>query len=143
MPVMYLTSTDQVKTVNTLELHANFVKSDEYKYIIIKNVKLFNSNGQVDVGGYLCGDFADNNNFSTGLMNDFIMSSNNQYEKIITIDNNCRRISFYFKDYKGNHIKEDSGYYYLLELALVYDETKEISSLKEDIGVKNNYVNNV
>ena len=108
MPEIYLTATGELKMVNTLELISDFVNNNKDKYIIIKNVKLFNENGQIDVGCYLCGDFADTNNYSTGLMNDFIATTNNKFEKIIQINNNCRRISFYFKDYKGNYLKNAS-----------------------------------
>ena len=126
MPVIYLTATGCVQTVNSVELLDEFVKAPENKTIIITNLKLFNSNGQVDVGAYLCGNFADSINYSTGLMNDFVMATNNTHKKQISIDNNCRRLSFYFRDYKGNYIKDDCEYYYLLELMLVYNETKII-----------------
>ncbi len=134
MKVRYQNYTDMVKTINYLDLIPAFVKCNDIKFIIIKNVKLFNEKGQIDVGCCLCGDFADNSNYSDGLIKDFIITTNNPYEKLIRINNDVRRLTFYFKDYKGEYIKEDSGYYYLIELELCYDDeaTKKVININEE-----------
>ena len=95
----YLTVTNTIKSVNSIDLIDDFVKAEGDKYIKIENVKVFNNNGQIDVGMFLCGTFADESIESCGLMDDFIASTYNTTDKIIHISNNNRRIQFYFRDY--------------------------------------------
>ena len=121
MPIKYINMTDKVYDNNTVHLPNDFTMSNNDKYISVLKVRLINSNGQLDIGCCLCGDFADESSYSYGLMDDFIMCSNEFNEKIIHIHNtNLRTLKFWFKDYKGNQILESDNYYYTLELKLVY-----------------------
>ena len=130
MPQKYLTVSNTIKAINKIDLLDEFVKAEGEKYIVIKNVKVFNNNGQIDVGMFLCGTFADESVKSYGLMDDFIASTGDSNDKIIRISNNDSRITFYFKDYKGATIEEKSDYYYLIELLLVWDEDKVIKVIE-------------
>ena len=135
----YLTVTNTIKSVNSIDLIDDFVKAEGDKYIKIENVKVFNNNGQIDVGMFLCGTFADESIESCGLMDDFIASTYNTNDKIIHISNNNRRIQFYFRDYKGQMIgdvgnmseSEKTEYYYLIELLLVWQTEKIINVLAD------------
>ena len=135
----YLTVTNTIKSVNSIDLIDDFVKAEGDKYIKIENVKVFNNNGQIDVGMFLCGTFADESIESCGLMDDFIASTYNTNDKIIHISNNNRRIQFYFRDYKGQMIgdvgnmsgSEKTEYYYLIELLLVWSTEKIINVLAD------------
>ena len=89
--------------------------------LLSRKVRLINNNGQLDVGCCLCGDFADESSYSYGLMDDFIICSNEINEKEIHIhDNNMRFIKFYFRDYKGIKITAADDYYFSLEIKLIY-----------------------
>ena len=121
MPIKYINMTDKVYDNNTVHLPNDFTMSNNDKYISVLKVRLINSNGQLDIGCCLCGNFADESSYSYGLMDDFIMCSNEFNEKIIHIHNrNLRTLKFWFKDYKGNQILESDNYYYTLELKLIY-----------------------
>ena len=113
---------DKVYDENVVYLPMDFTISDnENKYISILKVRLINSNGQMDIGCCLCGNFADESSYSYGLMDDFIMCSNEFNEKSIHIHNeNIRSLKFWFKDYKGVLIQDSDNYYYTLELKLIY-----------------------
>ena len=121
MPVKYINYSDHGKDEYKLHLPNDFTSSHNDKYIVIKKVRLINSNGQLDVGCCLCGDFADESSYSYGLMDDFIICSNEINEKEIHIhDNNMRFIKFYFRDYKGIKITAADDYYFSLEIKLIY-----------------------
>ena len=94
-------------------------QSTKDKYIIIKKVRLINNNGQLDIGCALCGDFSDESCYSYGLIEDFIICTNEINEKQIHVHNtNMRELKFTFKDYKGVPITYDNEYYYSLELRI-------------------------
>ena len=114
--------TGRVANTNSLRLTNDFTQStNKNKYIVIKKVRLINNYGQLDIGCSLCGDFADESQYSYGLIDDFIMCSNEINEKIIHIhNNNLCELKFYFNDYKGVPIGTDDEYYYTLELRLEY-----------------------
>ena len=121
MPYRYLSITDKVYEENILTLKNDFTQSTNDKYIVIRKVRLINADGQLDMGCCLCGSFADESNYSYGLIQDFIMCSNEMNEKEIHIHtNNLKRIDFWFCDYKGVRITEADNYYYTLELKLIY-----------------------
>ncbi len=122
MPIKYINMTDKVYDINIVHLPNDFTISNEKeKYISVLKVRLINNSGQLDVGCCLCGNFADESSYSYGLMDDFIMCSNEFNEKMIHIhNNNIRTLKFCFKDYKGNLITSSDNYYYTLELKLIY-----------------------
>ena len=122
MPRKYINITSKVIEFNTLNINLDFAQStNPDKMIIVRKVRLINSYGQLDIGCCLCGDFADQSTYSMGLMDDFIMCSNEINEKMIHIhNNNLRELKFYFKDYKGYLVDYDDEYYYTLELRLEY-----------------------
>ena len=114
--------TDKVYNSNEIHLPNDFTISREKdKYISVLKVRLINNSGQLDICCCLCGNFADESSYSYGLMDDFIMCSNEYNEKMIHIHNiNLRSLKFWFKDYKGNLITTSDNYYYTLELKLIY-----------------------
>ena len=122
MPKRYINMTGRVNNINTVRLPNDFTQStNNEKCIIIKKVRLINNFGQLDIGCSLCGDFADESQYSYGLIDDFIICSNEINEKIIHIHNtNLRELNFYFKDYKGFPIDYNDECYYTLELRLEY-----------------------
>ena len=122
MPREYINITNKVYENNELLLKNDFVQStNPDKYIIVRKVRLINSNGQLDVGCCLCADFAEDSSYSYGLIDDFIICSNEINEKEIHIHSiNIRRLNFNFKDYKGQKITYADDYYYTLELKLIY-----------------------
>ena len=121
MPVRYLNFSDRVRDSHTIELPNDFTQSTNDKYITILKVRLINNDGQLDIGCALCGDFADESSYSYGLIDDFIICSNEINEKEIHIHSiNIRRLNFNFKDYKGQKITYADDYYYTLELKLIY-----------------------
>ncbi len=127
MPQKYLTVINTIKPVNSIDLIDEFAKAEGEKYIVIKNIQVFNNNGQLDVGMMLCCTFADESIQSCGVMDDFIASTNHLIDKAICIKNTNKRLTFYFKDYKGNMIEEKEGYYYLIEMSLTWSENKNIN----------------
>ena len=122
MPRKYINVTAKVNDKNTLNLNLDFVQStNPDKTIIVRKVRLINSYGQLDVGCCLCGDFADDSSYSVGLMDDFIICTNEINEKSIHIHSvNCRHLHFWFRDYKGNLLTSDDDYYFTLELEIIY-----------------------
>ena len=121
MSVKYISISDRVKEDNEFKLINDFVQSTNDKYIVIRKVRLINNNGQLDIGCCLCGDFADDSSYSLGLMDDFIICSNELNQKEIHVHNiNCRTLNFWFRDYKGNRLTSDDDYYFTLELELIY-----------------------
>ena len=122
MPIKYINITDKVYNSNEIHLPNDFTMSREKdKYISVLKVRLINNSGQLDIGACLCGNFADESNYSYGLIDDFVMCSNEYNEKMIHIHNtNLRSLKFWFKDYKGNLITSSDNYYYTLELKLIY-----------------------
>ena len=122
MPRKYMNITDKVLENNLLLLQNDFVQSQNPdKQLIVRKVRLINPYGQLDVGCCLCGDLADQSSYSYGLMDDFIMCSNEINEKDIHIHNlNNNMLYFWFRDYKRNRLTSDDDYYFTLELELVY-----------------------
>ena len=121
MSVKYISISDRVKEDNSFKLLNDFVQSTNEKYIIIRKVRLINNNGQLDVGCCLCGNFADDSSYSYGLFDDYIMCTNEMNEKEVNIkDRALKYIHFFFRDYTGNKITYNDGYYYTLELKLIY-----------------------
>ena len=122
MPTKYINMTGRVENINSVRLPNDFTQSTiKDKYIVVKKVRLINNYGQLDIGCSLCGDFVDESQYSYGLIDDFIMCSNEINEKIIHIHNtNLCELNFCFKDYKGVPIEYDDEYYYTLELRLEY-----------------------
>ena len=104
MPRRYINISDKVLENNLLLLNLEFVQSTEpNKTIVVRKVRLINPNGQLDIGCCLCGDFADNSSYSYGLVDNFIMCSNEINDKDIHVHNlNNNKINFWFCDYKGN-----------------------------------------
>ena len=110
-----------VEDNNTLKLINDFVQSSNDRYIVIRKVRLINSNGQLDMGCCLCGDFGDESSYSYGLIDDFIICSNEINEKEIHVHSqNLKYLKFWFRDYKGVKITENDHYYFTLELKIVY-----------------------
>ena len=122
MPRRYVSISDKINEKTVLYLKNDFVQStNPEKYIIVRKVRLINPYGQLDVGCCLCGDFADDSSYSYGLIDNFIMCTNELNQKEIHIHNtNKRRINYCFRDYKGNLLTADDYYYYTLELELLY-----------------------
>ena len=121
MPVRYINVSQQVYNSNCVLLPNDFTQSTRDKYIVIKKVRLINSDGQLDYGSALCGNFADESSYSYGIIEDFIMCTNEINEKEIHIHNTIlRQLNFNFKDYKGVPITEEDGYYFTIELKLIY-----------------------
>ena len=134
MPLKYLAVINTIKSVNKLELIDEFVKAEGEKYIVIKDVKVFNNTGQIDVGMFLCGTFGDDSIKSCGLIDDFIASTSITRDKYIHVNNNDSRITFYFKDYKGTTIEEKSDYYYLIDLLLIWGEKDNVIKALEQLN---------
>ena len=122
MTVKYISISDRVQNMNEIKLINDFVQStSEERYIIIRKVRLINDNGQLDVGCCLCGDFGDDSSYSYGIMDDYIMCTNEFNEKEIKVnDRNLKYLKFFFRDYKGDKITYDNNYYYTLDLKLIY-----------------------
>ena len=122
MPRRYINISEKVSEKLNMKLNSDFIQStDPNKTIVIRKVRLINPYGQLDVGCCLCGDFADESSYSIGLMDDFIMCTNELNQKEIHIHNtNCNHISFWFRDYKGELLKSDDNYYFTLEIELIF-----------------------
>ena len=120
MPVRYISISDRANEDNSFKLINDFVQSTNEKYIIIRKVRLINNNGQLDIGCCLCGNFADDSSYSYGLFDDYIMCTNEMEEKEIHVNQSLKYIEFFFRDYKGEKLAADSGYYYTLDLKLIY-----------------------
>ena len=122
MPRRYINISEKVSEKLNMKLNSDFIQStDPNKMIIVRKVRLINPYGQLDVGCCLCGDFADESSYSIGLMDDFIMCTNELNQKEIHIHNtNCNHISFWFRDYKGELLTSDDNYYFTLEIELIF-----------------------
>ena len=122
MSIRYINVTNRVSNVNQIDLPNDFIMSQvEGKCISVIKVRLINVDGQLDVGCCLCGNFVDDSSYSYGLVEDFIMCTNEYNEKMIHVnDNNLKHLKFYFTDYKGVKITYSDNYYYTLELKLIY-----------------------
>ena len=122
MPRRYINISEKVSEKLNIKLISDFIQSrDSNKMIVIRKVRLINPYGQHDVGCCLCGDFADESSYSVGLMDDFIMCTNELNQKEIHIhNNNCNNISFWFRDYKGELLTSDDNYYFTLEIELIF-----------------------
>ena len=122
MPRRYINITEKVSEKLNIKLISDFIQStDPNKMIVVRKVRLINPYGQLDVGCCLCGDFADESSYSIGLMDDFIMCTNELNQKEIHIhNNNCNHISFWFRDYKGELLTSDDNYYFTLEIELIF-----------------------
>ena len=121
MVTKYINVSHHVYDSNYVLLPNDFTCSTNDKYIVIKKVRLINNNGQLDVGCALCGNFADESSYSWGIIDDFIMCTNEINEKEIHIhDNNLRQLNFWFRDYKGNKITTEDDYYFTIEIKIIY-----------------------
>ena len=119
--VRYINVSHHVYDSNYVLLPNDFTCSTNEKYIVIKKVRLINADGQLHYGSALCGNFADESSYSWGIIDDFIMCTNEINEKEIHIHNtNLRQLNFNFKDYKGVPITTEDGYYFTIELKLIY-----------------------
>ena len=77
MPVKYINVTHQIKDHgNYIILPNDFTMSTNEKYIVIRKVRLITADGQIDAGSCLCGNFADESSYSWGIIEDFIMCTN-------------------------------------------------------------------
>jgi len=122
MAIRYINVTNKVDDINQVDLPNDFIMSQsEQKCISVLKVRLINSDGQLDVGCCLCGNFVDDSSYSYGIVEDFIMCTNEYNEKMIHVNaNNLKHLKFYFTDYKGLKITTSDNYYYTLELKLIY-----------------------
>ena len=121
MGVKYISVSDRASEDNDFKLINDFVQSTNDKYIVIKKVRLINNNGQLDIGCCLCGNFADDSSYSYGIIDNFVICSNEINEKDIHVHNlNSNKLYFWFCDYKGNRLSSDDDYYFTLELELIY-----------------------
>ena len=122
MPRRYVNMSGKVSENMWIQFDLDFaISTDPNKTIVIRKVRLINPYGQLDIGCCLCGDFADDSSYSLGLMDDFIMCTNELNQKEIHIHTiNNRKINYWFRDYKGNLLTADDDYYYTLELELIY-----------------------
>ena len=74
MPTKYINMTGRVENINSVRLPNDFTQSTiKDKYIVVKRVRLINNYSQLDIGCSLCEDFADEFQYSYGLIDDFIM----------------------------------------------------------------------
>ena len=122
MPRRYVNMSGKVSENMWIQFDLDFaISTDPNKTIVIRKVRLINPYGQLDIGCCLCGDFADDSSYSLGLMDDFIMCTNEINEKVIHVHNlNNNMLYFYFRDYKGNLLTAADDYYFTLELELLY-----------------------
>ena len=122
MPRKYINITEKAHDKNLLLLKNDFVQSSNPdKQLIVRKVRSINPYGQLDVGCCLCGNFSDQSSYSIGLIDNFIMCTNELNQKEIHIHNtNCNHINFYFRDYKGNLLTAADDYYFTLELEFLY-----------------------
>ena len=122
MPRRYVNMSGKVSENMWIQFDLDFaISTDPNKTIVIRKVRLINPYGQLDIGCCLCGDFADDSSYSLGLMDDFIMCTNELNQKEIHIHNtNCNHISFWFRDYKGELLTSDDNYYFTLEIELIF-----------------------
>lgn len=119
--IRYINVSHHVYNSNYVLLPNDFTQSTRDKYIVIRKVRLINNCGQLEYGAALCGNFADESSYSWGIIDDFIMCTNEMNEKEIHIHNtNLRQLNFNFKDYKGIPITEEDDYYFTIELKLIY-----------------------
>ena len=108
----------------------DFIQSTNKKYVVIKKVRLFNNEGQLDMGGCLCSNLASEccYNYGLGENQNYIMSVNELNEKVFEIKSEIKTIQFWFCDYKGiklcyseqGTVDLTEGYYYVIEMELVY-----------------------
>ncbi len=110
-----------------LNLPLDFIQSKNDKYIIIRKLRLFNNEGQMDIGSCLASEaLCRENMYSEGLNynKNYIMSANELNEKKFKISSDIKVVDFTFTDYKGELINTYDDitkcYYYVLELELVY-----------------------
>ena len=122
MPRRYVSISDKINEITVLYLKNDFVQSSNPdKQLIVRKVRLINPYGQLDVGCCLCGDFADDSSYSYGLIDNFIMCTNELNQKEIHIHNlNNNILNFWFCDYKGNRLTSADDYYFTIELELIY-----------------------
>lgn len=110
------------------ELPLDFIQSREDKYIVIRKLRMFNNDGQMELGACLTSNVLSKDccyNYGLNYNQNYIMSSNEINEKIFKISSDVKKIDFTFTDYKGEllTIHDDilnAAYYYVLELELVY-----------------------
>ncbi len=136
MPRKYVNINDRIyheipfmRTHNTyiFDLPLDFIQSKNEKYIIIKKLRIFNGNGQMDIGTCLTSETLSREccyNFGINYNQNYIMSSNEINEKKFQINSDIKQIDFTFADYKGEKIEIthdlDTIYYYIIELELIY-----------------------
>ena len=122
MPRRYVNMSGKVSENMWIQFDLDFtISTDPNKTIIIRKVRLINPYGQLDIGCCLCGDFADDSSYSYGIIDNFIMCTNELNQKEIHIHNlNNNILNFWFCDYKGNRLTSDDDYYFTIELELVY-----------------------
>jgi len=118
-----------MRTHNTyiLDLPNDFIQSKNDKYIIVKKFRMFNGNGQMDIGACLTSEILSKEccyNFGINYNQNYIMSANELNDKKFKISSDIKQIDFTFTDYKGEkiNITQDLStiYYYVLELELLY-----------------------
>lgn len=136
MPSKYVNINDSIyheipfmRTHNTyiLDLPLDFIQSKNDKYIIVRKFRMFNGNGQMDIGTCLTSEILSKEccyNFGINYNQNYIMSANELNEKKFKISSDIKQIDFTFTDYKGEkiNITQDLSqiYYYVLELELIY-----------------------
>lgn len=111
----------------TLNLPLDFIQSKNDKYLIVKKLRLFNNDGQMDLGACVASKALCRENIYTEGINfnqNYIMSANELNEKKFKISSDLKTIDFLFTDYKGELLNtyEDitKCYYYVLEIELIY-----------------------
>ncbi len=121
MPRKYININEKVLENNLLLLKNDFVQAKE-KYLIIRKVRLINNDGQLDVGCCLCTNLSDESSYSYGIIDNFVMCTNEFNEKRIHVNNlSNNRLYFWFCDYKGYRLTSADNYYFTLELELEYE----------------------
>ena len=111
----------------TLNLPLDFIQSKNDKYLIVKKLRLFNNDGQMDLGACVSSKALCCENIYTEGINfnqNYIMAANELNEKKFKISSDLKTVDFLFTDYKGELLNtyEDitKCYYYVLEIELIY-----------------------
>ena len=110
------------------DLPLDFIQSKNDKYIVIRKLRMFNKDGQMELGACLTSKALSKDccyNYGLNYNQNYIMSANEINEKVFKINSDVKQIDFTFTDYKGELLNGYNdlsivAYYYVLELELIF-----------------------